>query len=117
MRKKNDFLRFDAQGDTYFLMDRIIHDISIDGRRVIELYRDQNKETLTADEQKLLGALADSYYSFDIDWGSYDYLTMREEIEDLFQRPVDVVEEGTVRNPIKRRCIEENKEVIYESGR
>lgn len=51
----------------------------------------------------------------DIDWSSYDYFAMREEIEDLFARPVDVVEEGTIRNPIKRRCIYENLEVVYES--
>ncbi len=56
-------------------------------------------------------------YASDIDWSSYDYLAMREEIETLFARQVDVVEEGTIRNPIKRRCIYENLEVIYESGR
>ena len=44
-------------------MDRVIHDIPLNGRRVIELYRDQNKGILTADERKLLDALADSTYS------------------------------------------------------
>lgn len=63
LRKKNNLLRFDSESDTHFLMDRIIHDIFLDGRRVIELYRDQNKETLTADEQKLIDALVDSDYS------------------------------------------------------
>ena len=54
-------------------------------------------------------------FASNIDWSSYDYFTMREEIESLFKRPVDVVEQGTVRNPIKRRCMEENLEVIYDS--
>lgn len=54
-------------------------------------------------------------YAPDIDWSSYDYFAMLEEIKALFARPVDVVEEGTIRNPIKRRCIYENVEVIYES--
>ena len=54
-------------------------------------------------------------YARGIDWSSYDYFTMREDIEALLGRPVDVVEEGTIRNPIKRRCIYENLEVIYDS--
>lgn len=50
-----------------------------------------------------------------IDWFSYDYFGMKEEIESLFGRSVDVIEEGAIRNPIKRRCIYENLEVVYES--
>lgn len=55
-------------------------------------------------------------FASDIDWASYDYLAMREEIETLFERPVDVVEEGAIRNPIKLRCIYENLEVIYDAA-
>src|SRR3989338_4698749 len=66
LRKKNNRVVFDAESDTHFLMDRVIHDISIDGRRVIELYRDQNGGTLTADELKLLDALAGARYSLSI---------------------------------------------------
>ena len=56
-------------------------------------------------------------YASDVDWPCYDYFAMRDDIEALFARPVDIVEEGTIRNPIKRRCIYENLETVYESGR
>ncbi len=63
LRKKNGVICFDSESDTHFLMDRVIHDISIDGRMVIELFRDRNKGQLTVDEQKLLDALVDCEYS------------------------------------------------------
>ena len=56
-------------------------------------------------------------YAPEIDWFSYDYFSMKDDIEAIFARPVDIVEEGTIHNPIKRRCIHENLETIYESGR
>ena len=40
---------------------------------------------------------------------------MKLELQEIFKRDVDIVEDGTIRNPIKRRCIYENQEVIYES--
>ncbi len=51
----------------------------------------------------------------DIDWSSYDYFALLDEIKDLFQRPVDVVHEEAIRNPIKNRCMHEHMEIIYES--
>lgn len=63
LRRKNRGICFDSETDTHFLMDRVIHDISVNGKRIVELYRDQNKNILTADEQELLDALVDSQYS------------------------------------------------------
>ena len=63
LRKKNHGVCFDSQVETHFLMDRVVHDIPVNGKRLIELYRDQNIKTLTADERKLLDALVDSCYS------------------------------------------------------
>lgn len=63
LRKKNRGICFDSEIDTHFLMDRVIHDIPVSGKRAIELYRVQNTKTLTSDERKLLDALADSRYS------------------------------------------------------
>ena len=48
-------------------------------------------------------------------WSLFDVVDMKLELEEMFKRDVDIVEDGTVRNPIKRRCIYENMEVIYES--
>lgn len=50
-------------------------------------------------------------------WSLFDIVDMKLELEEIFKRNVDILEEGTVRNPIKRRCIYENIEVVYESPR
>ena len=51
----------------------------------------------------------------DSQWSLFDVVDMKFELEKLFKRDVDIVEDGTIRNPIKRRCIYENLEVVYES--
>jgi len=48
-------------------------------------------------------------------WSLFDIVEMKLELEEIFKRDVDIVEEGTIKNPIKRRCIYENLEVVYES--
>ncbi|GHT20217.1 nucleotidyltransferase [Bacteroidia bacterium] len=42
-----------------------------------------------------------------------NYMGLKEELEQLFNRPVDLVEEKAVKNPILRRSIERNKKLIY----
>jgi hypothetical protein len=49
-------------------------------------------------------------------WSLFDIVDMKLELEGMFKREVDIIEEGTIRNPIKRRCIYENLEVVYESN-
>ena len=49
-------------------------------------------------------------------WSLLDVVDMKMELEEMLKRDVDIVEDGTIRNPIKRRCIYENLEVVYESG-
>lgn len=48
-------------------------------------------------------------------WSLFDMVDIKLELEKMFKRDVDIVEDGTIRNPIKRRCIYENLEVVYES--
>ncbi len=50
-------------------------------------------------------------------WSLFDVIDMKLELEKIFKRDVDLLEEGVIRNPIKRRCIYENVEVVYESQR
>ena len=52
----------------------------------------------------------------DSKWSLFDIVDMKLELECMFKRDVDIIEDGTIRNPIKRRCIYENLEVVYESG-
>ena len=50
-------------------------------------------------------------------WSLFDIVDMKLELESIFKRDVDIIEDGTIRNPIKRRCIYENLEVVYDSSR
>jgi uncharacterized protein len=42
-----------------------------------------------------------------------NYIGMKESLERLFRRPVDLVESQTIKNPVLRRSIERNKTLIY----
>ncbi len=49
-------------------------------------------------------------------WSLLDLVRMQQELEDIFKRPVDLVERDTIRNPFRKRSIEENLQVIYAVG-
>ena len=51
----------------------------------------------------------------DSHWSLFDIVDMQFELEVIFNRDVDIIEEGTIRNPIKRRCIYKDLQVVYES--
>lgn len=42
-----------------------------------------------------------------------NYMDFKEKLESLFNRPVDLVENQAIRNPIFRNVIERNKRLIY----
>lgn len=41
------------------------------------------------------------------------FVTMKLELEDLFGRPVDLVEQGTIDNPFRRHSIMQERTVVY----
>ena len=43
-----------------------------------------------------------------------NYMDFKEQLEALFGRPVDLVENQAIRNPIFRRVIDREKQLIYE---
>ena len=45
----------------------------------------------------------------------YDWITMIEELEEIFGREVDLVEKSSLRNPFRRHAILTNREIIYAS--
>jgi hypothetical protein len=49
----------------------------------------------------------------DAPWSLFDLVTLREELESLFGRAVDVVEEKGLRNPFRRRAILAGRKVLY----
>lgn len=49
----------------------------------------------------------------DVTWSAFDLVEMKEALESLFDRRVDLVERRAVRNPVRRRAILGACEVIY----
>lgn len=43
-----------------------------------------------------------------------NYMDLKEELEELFHRHVDLVENQAVRNPVFRRVVEREKQLVYE---
>jgi predicted nucleotidyltransferase len=43
-----------------------------------------------------------------------NYMDLKEKLELLFQRPIDLVENQAIRNPIFRKIIEREKQLVYE---
>jgi len=46
-------------------------------------------------------------------WSIFDLASMQEELEQLFGRPVDLIEKDAIRNPFRRHHILANKRDIY----
>jgi uncharacterized protein len=46
-------------------------------------------------------------------WSLLDIVEMKEELELVLGREVDLVEKGAVRNPFRRHAITMNREVLY----
>ncbi len=50
-------------------------------------------------------------------WSLFDLVTMQDELQKIFGRPVDLVEREGLRNPFRKRSILSSREVIYASQR
>lgn len=46
-------------------------------------------------------------------WSLWDFIDMRDELQELFGREVDLVEKTGLRNPFRRHEILKTREVIY----
>ncbi len=46
-------------------------------------------------------------------WGMFAYMGMKQGFEDLFGRPVDLIREGTIKNPFRRHSIAQDLTVLY----
>jgi hypothetical protein len=57
----------------------------------------------------------DVLVSFDTQaqWSLFDLIDMQAELEQIFQRPVDLVERDGLRNPFRRKAILESARVVY----
>ena len=55
-------------------------------------------------------------FAADVRWSLWDLAEMQQELEGIFGRSVDLVENGTLRNPFRRQAILSTKEVVYAAG-
>jgi hypothetical protein len=52
-------------------------------------------------------------FASDAGWSLFDLVYMQEELEQIFARPVDLVEKDGLRNPFRRQAILSSREIIY----
>jgi uncharacterized protein len=52
-------------------------------------------------------------FSPDAAWSGFDLVDMRDELAQMLGRPVDLVEEAGLRNPIRRAAILQTKHQLY----
>jgi len=52
-------------------------------------------------------------FTSDAPWSLLDLIAMRDELQELFGREVDLVEKEGLRNPFRRQAILRQKEVIF----
>jgi len=54
------------------------------------------------------------FYQVDLMEYFDNYMDLKEQLEQLFKRPVDLVENQAIRNPIFRRVVDREKKLVYE---
>ena len=52
-------------------------------------------------------------FASDAPWSLWDLIDIREELQGMFGRPVDLVEKDALRNPFRRQEILRNHKVLY----
>jgi predicted nucleotidyltransferase len=52
-------------------------------------------------------------FASDAKWDLFDLATMYDELQLMFGRKVDLVENGTIRNPFRRQSIMSTREILY----
>jgi uncharacterized protein len=54
------------------------------------------------------------FEQFDLSEYFNNYMGLKEDLENLMKRPVDIVEEQAIRNPIFRTVVDRDKKLVYE---
>ena len=54
------------------------------------------------------------FYPIDLDEYFDNYMDLKEKLEQLFSRSIDLVGNQAIRNPIFRKILERDKRLIYE---
>lgn len=54
------------------------------------------------------------FSAFDLSKYFNNYMDLKEKLEILFQRPIDLVENQSIKNPVFRKVIDREKQLVYE---
>ena len=87
---------------------------AIYGVKHLELFGSASRDDFSLEESDLdfLVAFEDNH-----PLGAFDrYFGLKEDLERLFRRPVDLVEVRAIKNPYFRQAVEEDKVLVYETG-
>jgi predicted nucleotidyltransferase len=84
-----------------------------DKHKVKELYLFGSSLTEKFNDSSDIDLLV-QFYQVDLLEYFDNYMGLKEELEFLFQRSIDLVENQAIKNPIFRRIIERQKKLIYE---
>ena len=90
--------------------------------KIIELCNNHNVKELYLFGSSLTERFQDTsdidlliqFYQVDLMDYFDNYMDLKEKLEQLFNRPVDLVENQAIRNPIFRRIVDREKQLIYE---
>jgi len=84
-----------------------------DNHKVKELYLFGSILTAKFNDSSDIDLLI-QFYQVDLLEYFDNYMDLKEKLEELFQRPVDLVENQAIRNPIFRKIIDQQKQLVYE---
>lgn len=84
-----------------------------DNHKVKELYLFGSALTGKFHESSDIDLLI-QFYQVDLNDYFDNYMDLKEKLEELFNRPVDLIENQAIRNPIFRRVVDREKQLIYE---
>lgn len=83
-----------------------VKDLSVFGSILTERFNDQSDVDLLVNFESI------DPNSFDFDYVS-NYFNLKDSLEELFNRKVDLIEDGEQLNPLFREKIYQNKQLIY----
>ena len=84
-----------------------------DAHKVKELYLFGSILTDNFQDSSDIDMLSQFYHVDLMDYFD-NYMDLKEKLENLFNRPVDLVENQAIKNPIFRRVVDREKRLIYE---
>ena len=91
--------------------DELSNLCAVYGVKCLELFGSASRDDFDLEESDLdfLVEFADTH-----PMGAFDrYFGLKENLEQLFQRPVDLVEVKAIKNPYFRQAIEQDKVLVY----